>query len=164
MAVLELLTWQELEIRICGDPEITVEALKKTSKRYRSMQFIVLFCNLLHQIHTSLRIGATYCFCFFFNLVWMFFLVDWDVKVNTPHCMHIYSSLSLSHSLSSFNYLLLSVQSIHYASLFIYLSLSHSSIYLFLFFFFLSFLSILHLYSSLSILSSIYLFQFIHPL
>ena len=31
-AVLGLLTWQELESRICGDPEITIEALKKTSK------------------------------------------------------------------------------------------------------------------------------------
>ncbi|XP_070563097.1 E3 ubiquitin-protein ligase HECTD3-like isoform X2 [Ptychodera flava] len=30
-AVLDLLTWQELEKRICGDPEITVEALKKTT-------------------------------------------------------------------------------------------------------------------------------------
>ncbi|XP_078527891.1 E3 ubiquitin-protein ligase HECTD3-like isoform X2 [Lissotriton helveticus] len=28
-AVLDLLTWQELEKKICGDPEITVEALKK---------------------------------------------------------------------------------------------------------------------------------------
>ena len=31
-AVLDLLTWQELEKRICGDPEISVEALKRTSK------------------------------------------------------------------------------------------------------------------------------------
>ncbi|KAK7101258.1 E3 ubiquitin-protein ligase HECTD3-like isoform X2 [Littorina saxatilis] len=30
-AVLELLTWQELETRVCGDPEITMEALKKTT-------------------------------------------------------------------------------------------------------------------------------------
>lgn len=30
-AVLELLTWQELETRICGDPEITIDALKKTT-------------------------------------------------------------------------------------------------------------------------------------
>ncbi|XP_013403036.1 E3 ubiquitin-protein ligase HECTD3 isoform X2 [Lingula anatina] len=30
-AVLDLLTWQELEKRICGDPEITVEALRKTT-------------------------------------------------------------------------------------------------------------------------------------
>ncbi|XP_014679289.1 PREDICTED: E3 ubiquitin-protein ligase HECTD3-like, partial [Priapulus caudatus] len=28
-AVLDLLTWQELERKICGDPEITVEALRK---------------------------------------------------------------------------------------------------------------------------------------
>ena len=31
-AVLDLLTWQELERKICGDPMITVEDLKKTSK------------------------------------------------------------------------------------------------------------------------------------
>jgi len=30
-AVLELLTWQELERRVCGDPEISVEALKRTA-------------------------------------------------------------------------------------------------------------------------------------
>jgi len=30
-AVLDLLTWQELESRICGEPEITVEALKKNT-------------------------------------------------------------------------------------------------------------------------------------
>ncbi|XP_057298971.1 E3 ubiquitin-protein ligase HECTD3-like [Hydractinia symbiolongicarpus] len=30
-AVLTLLTWQELERRICGDPEISVEALKKSA-------------------------------------------------------------------------------------------------------------------------------------
>ena len=29
-AVLTLMTWQELEQRICGEPEITVEALKKS--------------------------------------------------------------------------------------------------------------------------------------
>ncbi|KAL3869955.1 hypothetical protein ACJMK2_042575 [Sinanodonta woodiana] len=31
-AVLDLLTWQELEHRICGDPEITIEALMKATK------------------------------------------------------------------------------------------------------------------------------------
>lgn len=31
-AVLDLLTWQELERRVCGDPDLTVEALKKCSK------------------------------------------------------------------------------------------------------------------------------------
>jgi len=30
-AVLDLLTWQELEIKICGDPEISVEALQKSA-------------------------------------------------------------------------------------------------------------------------------------
>ena len=34
--VLNLLTWQELETKICGNPEISVEALKK-SARYDSM-------------------------------------------------------------------------------------------------------------------------------
>ena len=29
-AVLTLMTWQELEHRVCGEPEITVEALKKS--------------------------------------------------------------------------------------------------------------------------------------
>ena len=31
-AVLELLTWQEFERRVCGDPEITLEALKRTTR------------------------------------------------------------------------------------------------------------------------------------
>ncbi|XP_044157622.1 E3 ubiquitin-protein ligase HECTD3 [Bufo gargarizans] len=31
-AVLDLLTWQELEKRVCGDPEISVEALKKQAR------------------------------------------------------------------------------------------------------------------------------------
>lgn len=31
-AVLDLLTWQEVEKKVCGDPEITVEALKRLSK------------------------------------------------------------------------------------------------------------------------------------
>lgn len=31
-AVLDLLTWQELEKKVCGDPEVTVDALKKLSK------------------------------------------------------------------------------------------------------------------------------------
>ena len=31
-AVLDLLTWQELERRVCGDPDLTVESLKKCSK------------------------------------------------------------------------------------------------------------------------------------
>ena len=29
-AVLDLLTWQELEKRVCGNPDITVEALKRS--------------------------------------------------------------------------------------------------------------------------------------
>ena len=31
-AVLDLLTWQELERRVCGDPDLAVEALKKCSE------------------------------------------------------------------------------------------------------------------------------------
>nr|DBA17736.1 TPA: hypothetical protein GDO54_016064 [Pyxicephalus adspersus] len=31
-AVLDLLTWQELEKRVCGDPEISVDALKKLTR------------------------------------------------------------------------------------------------------------------------------------
>nr|XP_003220311.2 PREDICTED: LOW QUALITY PROTEIN: E3 ubiquitin-protein ligase HECTD3 [Anolis carolinensis] len=31
-AVLDLLTWQELEKKVCGDPEVTVEALKKLTR------------------------------------------------------------------------------------------------------------------------------------
>ena len=30
-AVLRLLTWQELERRVCGDPEISLESLSKCS-------------------------------------------------------------------------------------------------------------------------------------
>ena len=40
-AVLELLTWQELETRVCGDPEITIDALKKTSELSASLSFDV---------------------------------------------------------------------------------------------------------------------------
>lgn len=31
-AVLDLLTWQEVEKKVCGDPEISVEALKRLSE------------------------------------------------------------------------------------------------------------------------------------
>ena len=31
-AVLDLLTWQEVEKKVCGDPEISVEAIKRLSK------------------------------------------------------------------------------------------------------------------------------------
>ncbi|MGH0185882.1 UNVERIFIED_CONTAM: hypothetical protein FKN15_019390 [Acipenser sinensis] len=36
-AVLDLLTWQELEKKVCGDPEITVEALKRLT-RYEDLE------------------------------------------------------------------------------------------------------------------------------
>ena len=35
-AVLDLLTWQELENRISGDPDISLEALKRSSKSIMS--------------------------------------------------------------------------------------------------------------------------------
>lgn len=35
-AVLDLLTWQEVDKKVCGDPEITVEALKHLSESYSS--------------------------------------------------------------------------------------------------------------------------------
>lgn len=31
-AVLDLLTWHEVEKKVCGDPEISVEALKRLSE------------------------------------------------------------------------------------------------------------------------------------
>lgn len=31
-AVLDLLTWQELEKKVCGDPEVTVDALRKLTR------------------------------------------------------------------------------------------------------------------------------------
>uniref|UniRef100_A0A8B9H6Q8 HECT domain containing 3 n=1 Tax=Astyanax mexicanus TaxID=7994 RepID=A0A8B9H6Q8_ASTMX len=40
-AVLDLLTWQEVEKKVCGDPEITVEALKRLSEA----QFCSKYCN-----------------------------------------------------------------------------------------------------------------------
>ncbi|KAG7283406.1 hypothetical protein CRUP_031459 [Coryphaenoides rupestris] len=36
-AVLDLLTWQEVEKKVCGDPEITVEALKRLT-RYEDLE------------------------------------------------------------------------------------------------------------------------------
>lgn len=33
-AVLDLLTWQEVEKKVCGDPEISVEALKRLSEEF----------------------------------------------------------------------------------------------------------------------------------
>uniref|UniRef100_A0A672I936 HECT domain-containing protein n=1 Tax=Salarias fasciatus TaxID=181472 RepID=A0A672I936_SALFA len=39
-AVLDLLTWQEVEKKVCGDPEITVEALKLSEDRSRFLKFV----------------------------------------------------------------------------------------------------------------------------
>lgn len=38
-AVLDLLTWQEVEKRVCGDPEISVDALKRLSECPSVIQF-----------------------------------------------------------------------------------------------------------------------------
>ena len=37
-AVLDLLTWQELERKVCGDPEITIEELRRSSKLLYNIQ------------------------------------------------------------------------------------------------------------------------------
>lgn len=44
-AVLDLLTWQEVEKKVCGDPEITVEALKRLST-FHSPLIITLLLSL----------------------------------------------------------------------------------------------------------------------
>lgn len=55
-AVLDLLTWQEVEKKVCGDPEITVEALKRLSE-----------CpafTIKHTFHTyRLRMKLLFCRC-----------------------------------------------------------------------------------------------------
>lgn len=38
-AVLDLLTWQEVEKKVCGDPEISVDALKRLSECSASHHF-----------------------------------------------------------------------------------------------------------------------------
>lgn len=38
-AVLDLLTWQEVEKKVCGDPEISVDALKRLSECPIVIQF-----------------------------------------------------------------------------------------------------------------------------
>lgn len=54
-AVLTLMTWQELESRICGEPEITVEALKKSGMclwrcPFRFFVIFVAVCKDLHSL------------------------------------------------------------------------------------------------------------------
>ena len=47
-AVLHLLTWHELERRICGDPDITIDALRKSSKSRATKLSVVIIsgnCN-----------------------------------------------------------------------------------------------------------------------
>lgn len=42
-AVLDLLTWQEVEKKVCGDPEISVDALKRLSKCLATVKRVFLF-------------------------------------------------------------------------------------------------------------------------
>lgn len=42
-AVLDLLTWQEVEKKVCGDPEISVDALKRLSECLASHHFERLY-------------------------------------------------------------------------------------------------------------------------
>lgn len=42
-AVLDLLTWQEVEKKVCGDPEISVDALKRLSEYSASYHFERLY-------------------------------------------------------------------------------------------------------------------------
>uniref|UniRef100_A0A8B9H4I0 HECT domain containing 3 n=1 Tax=Astyanax mexicanus TaxID=7994 RepID=A0A8B9H4I0_ASTMX len=49
-AVLDLLTWQEVEKKVCGDPEITVEALKRLSE-WRCVQTFAWYC--IYTYHTD---------------------------------------------------------------------------------------------------------------
>lgn len=42
-AVLDLLTWQEAEKKVCGDPEISVDALKRLSECLASYHFEGLY-------------------------------------------------------------------------------------------------------------------------
>lgn len=42
-AVLDLLTWQEVEKKVCGDPEISVDALKRLSECLASYHFEQLY-------------------------------------------------------------------------------------------------------------------------
>lgn len=42
-AVLDLLTWQEVEKKVCGDPEISVDALKRLSECSASYHFEQLY-------------------------------------------------------------------------------------------------------------------------
>ena len=71
-AVLELLTWQELETRVCGDPEITIDALKKTSKLCTSLSFDVgvsvcgVFCPgdcIVFILHFEGKTAMCVCVC-----------------------------------------------------------------------------------------------------
>lgn len=79
-AVLDLLTWQELEKRVCGDPEITVEALKKCCK------FSPTCCNshLKHFILALVILRSSYMLtCLPFSML-------------VPYLLHLHACASIS--------------------------------------------------------------------
>lgn len=49
-AVLDLLTWQEVEKKVCGDPEISVDALKRLSE----CPSVIQFCSILSARHVKM--------------------------------------------------------------------------------------------------------------
>ena len=49
-AVLDLLTWQELEARVCGNPEINVENLKRTSEYIRGQSSRVVNFSIISSV------------------------------------------------------------------------------------------------------------------
>lgn len=53
-AVLDLLTWQEVEKKVCGDPEITVEALKRLSECPALNVSLTIYTQLLHLLNSCL--------------------------------------------------------------------------------------------------------------
>ncbi|RXM29080.1 E3 ubiquitin-protein ligase HECTD3, partial [Acipenser ruthenus] len=57
-AVLDLLTWQELEKKVCGDPEITVEALKRLT-RYEDLEHSEVRVQYLWEALTNFTNGQT---------------------------------------------------------------------------------------------------------
>ncbi|RXN01366.1 hypothetical protein EOD39_7051 [Acipenser ruthenus] len=57
-AVLDLLTWQELEKKVCGDPEITVEALKRLT-RYEDLEHSEVRVQYLWEALTNFTNGIS---------------------------------------------------------------------------------------------------------
>ena len=52
-AILNLLTWQEIEKKICGDPEISVEGLRKSGQP-KFMSSLVFSWHVVSQFYYSL--------------------------------------------------------------------------------------------------------------